>query len=60
MRYRGRKKDQPHTEFECPVCNAPCPYPDGIENGDEVSCYYCRAGFRAEIDEENRLKLKEL
>lgn len=49
-----------HDDFDCPNCNANNPYDDGIHDGEEVRCFYCGAEFRARIDENGKLKLREL
>jgi transcription elongation factor Elf1 len=47
-------------EFDCPSCNANNPIGDGFGNNDEVFCAYCGMSFKALIDNEGALKLKEL
>ncbi|MFN2548376.1 MAG: hypothetical protein ABR567_13165 [Myxococcales bacterium] len=46
-------------EFECPACSANNPY-DTFGNNDELLCNWCGMQFRAVVDEEGTLKLKEL
>ncbi len=46
-------------EFECPACSANNPY-DTFGNGDEVLCNWCGMSFRALVDDEGTLRLKEL
>ncbi len=46
-------------EFECPACSAYNPMGDGFGNGDEVLCNYCGLAFKAQVDEEGKLKLRE-
>jgi hypothetical protein len=46
-------------EFECPACSANNPY-DTFGNGEEVLCNWCGMQFRAVVDEDGNLKLKEL
>ena len=46
-------------EFECPTCNANNPY-DSFGNNDEVLCNWCGMQFKAVVDEEGNLRLKEL
>lgn len=46
-------------EFECPSCSADNPF-DAFGNGDEVLCSWCGQTFRALVDTEGTLKLKEL
>lgn len=48
------------SDFDCPDCNANNPHGDGLGNGDEVRCYYCGQEFRVMVDEEGKLRLKEL
>lgn len=47
-------------EFDCPVCNANNPYPDGFCPGEEIRCYYCGTEFAVRLSEEGKLKLREL
>ncbi len=47
-------------EFDCPVCNANNPYPDGFSPGEEIRCYYCGTEFHVRVSDEGRLKLREL
>ena len=47
-------------EFDCPACNANNPVGDGFSNNDEVLCNYCGLEFKALVDDEGALKLKEL
>jgi hypothetical protein len=58
-RGRGGAKRR-FTDFDCPVCAANNPHDDGFGNGDEVRCYYCGQEFKAIVDEDGRLRLKEL
>jgi hypothetical protein len=46
-------------EFDCPACSANNPF-DTFGNGDEVLCNWCGMQFRAVVDEEGALRLKEL
>lgn len=46
-------------EFECPACSAHNPF-DTFGNGDDVLCQWCSMEFRAVVDDEGSLKLKEL
>jgi hypothetical protein len=46
-------------EFECPACSANNPF-DTFGNGDEVLCNWCGMDFRALVDEDGKLRLKEL
>ena len=45
-------------EFECPACSANNPF-DTFGNGDDVLCNWCGMEFRAIVDEEGSLRLKE-
>ena len=45
-------------EFECPACSAHNPF-DTFGNGDDVLCNWCGMEFRAIVDEEGTLRLKE-
>jgi transcription elongation factor Elf1 len=47
------------SEFECPACSANNPF-DEFGNNDEVLCGWCGLQFQALVDEEGKLKLKEL
>jgi uncharacterized Zn-finger protein len=47
-------------EFDCPTCSANNPLGDGFGNNDEVFCAYCGMSFKALVDEEGALRLKEL
>jgi transcription elongation factor Elf1 len=47
-------------EFDCPTCSANNPMGDGYGNNDEVFCAYCGMSFKALVDEEGALRLKEL
>jgi transcription elongation factor Elf1 len=46
-------------EFDCPACSANNPMGDGFGNSDELICNYCGLEFKAEVDDEGHLKLKE-
>lgn len=48
------------ADFDCPTCNANNPRDETFGNGEEVRCYYCGEEFRAVVNEEGRLRLKEL
>jgi hypothetical protein len=54
----GRKRA--FNDFDCPSCSANNPYDDGFGDGDEVLCYYCGAEFKASVNEDGRLRLREL
>jgi len=45
-------------EFECPACSAHNPF-DAFGNNDEVLCNWCGIEFKAVVDEEGILRLKE-
>lgn len=47
-------------DFDCPTCNANNPRDEIFGDGDEVMCFYCGSEFRARVNEEGRLRLKEL
>ena len=47
-------------EFDCPTCSANNPVGDGFGSGDEVMCNYCGLEFRVQVDDEGKLKLREL
>jgi hypothetical protein len=47
------------SEFECPACSANNPF-DEFGNNDEVLCGWCGLQFQALVDDEGKLKLKEL
>jgi hypothetical protein len=55
----GEQKGRRRTfqDFDCPSCSANNPYDDGF--GDEVLCYYCGQEFKAQVDDEGRLRLRE-
>ena len=46
-------------EFDCPSCSANNPF-DTFGNGDDVLCNWCAMEFRAIVDEEGSLRLKEM
>jgi hypothetical protein len=46
-------------DFDCPACNANNPYDDGFGDGDEVLCYYCGQEYRAEVNDDGRLRMRE-
>lgn len=52
--------DRVFDEFDCPLCNANNPYGDGFKAGDEIRCYYCGSEFKVRVDENGRMKLREL
>ena len=47
------------SEFECPACSANNPF-DEFGNNDEVLCNWCGIQFKAAVDDEGNLGLKEL
>lgn len=46
-------------EFECPTCSAYNPH-ESFGNEEEVSCAYCGLSFMARVNEDGKLKLREL
>lgn len=46
-------------EFECPVCSAHNPF-DTFGNNDEVQCNWCGLSYKAIVDDDGNLRLKEL
>ena len=46
-------------EFECPACSAHNPF-DEFGNNDEVLCNWCGLQYKALVDDEGKLRLKEL
>ena len=58
---RGEKaKDKKFYEFDCPLCNANNPYGDGFVAKEEIRCYYCGQAYKVRVDDEGRMKLKEV
>ncbi len=55
---KGRRRV--FKDFDCPSCAANNPYDDGFSDGDEVLCYYCGAEFKARVNDEGQLRLREL
>lgn len=53
---QGRKRR--FREFDCPECSANNPYDDGFGHGDEVICNYCGEQFKANVNDDGRLRLK--
>jgi len=49
-----------YNDFDCPSCNANNPYDEGITDGAEIRCYYCGTEYRVRIDENGKLKLREM
>jgi hypothetical protein len=47
-------------EFECPLCSAHNPLDEGFGNNDEVLCNYCGQEFLAQVNDEGKVRLKEL
>ena len=47
-------------EFECPGCNALNPWPDGFKDREEVQCHYCGLTYEARMQDDGRLKFREL
>ena len=48
------------TDFDCPTCSANNPIEAALRDRDEISCHYCGAEYQVRINQEGRLKLKEL
>ena len=46
-------------DFDCPSCSANNPYDDTFGDGEDVLCYYCGQEFKAHVNDEGRLRLKE-
>jgi hypothetical protein len=57
---RGHGHNRRFDDFDCPTCSANNPYDDAFGDGEEVLCYYCGQGFRAQVDSEGRLRLREV
>jgi transcription elongation factor Elf1 len=55
-----KPKKQVYFEFDCPVCNANNPWPDGFVVKEEILCHYCGTSFEARVNESGKLKLKEM
>ncbi len=53
-------RERRFKDFDCPDCSANNPYDDRFGDGDEVRCYYCGQEFRAEVNEDGRLRLRVL
>ena len=53
----GKPQNRTFDEFECPDCSADNPG-EPFRTGEEVRCNYCGQEFKAEVDDEGRLKLK--
>jgi len=47
-------------EFDCPSCNANNPVDEPFGDGDELLCNYCGSEYKVKVNEEGRLRLKEL
>jgi transcription elongation factor Elf1 len=47
-------------EFDCPSCNANNPVDPAFGDGDEILCNYCGEQFKVKVNEEGRMKLKEM
>ena len=58
----GEKEGRRRTfqDFDCPGCNANNPYDDAFGDGDEILCYYCGQQYKVRVDDEGRLRLKEV
>ncbi len=53
---RGRR----FGDFDCPDCSANNPYDDGFGDGDEIRCYYCGQEFKVSVNDDGRLRLKQV
>lgn len=49
-----------YKEFDCPSCNANNPVDPPFGDGDEVLCNYCGEEYAARLNDEGKLKLKEI
>ena len=47
-------------EFDCPSCEANNPTDDPISDGSEVRCNYCGNEYQVKVNENGRLKFKEI
>ena len=47
-------------DFDCPSCSANNPADPTIGHGDEVLCNFCGEQFEVRVNDEGKLKLKEL
>ncbi|RKH59310.1 hypothetical protein [Corallococcus aberystwythensis] len=47
-------------EFDCPGCNANNPVDETFTDGDEVRCNYCGCEYKALINQEGRVRFREL
>lgn len=47
-------------EFDCPGCEANNPTDDPIVDGSEVRCNYCGNEYQVKVNENGRLKFKEI
>lgn len=56
----GKPGKRQFFEFDCSVCNANNPWPDGFTDKNEVMCHYCGTSFEARLTDEGKLKLKEI
>ena len=55
-----KPKAKVFDEFDCSVCNANNPYGDGFKPGEDIRCYYCGTEFNVRVDDNGKLKLKEI
>ncbi len=55
---QGRRRK--FRDFDCPGCSANNPYDDGFGDGDEVLCYYCGQEFKAQVNDDGHLRLREV
>ena len=47
-------------EFDCPGCEANNPTDDPIVDGSEMRCNYCGNEYQVKVNENGRLKFKEI
>lgn len=47
-------------EFDCPTCEANNPTDEPIRDGSEVRCNYCGNEYAVKVNENGRLKFKEI
>lgn len=53
-------KKKKFFEFECSSCNANNPWPDGFKDKEEVNCHYCGTSFEIRVQDDGRIKLREI
>jgi ribosomal protein S27E len=47
-------------EFECPLCDAHNPWPDGFGHKEEVNCLYCGSALEARVNDDLKVVFREL